>query len=505
MKQQADSFERFAETHATRADLKRKTVRSAVFMASGSGIEFAVRLASIPILARLLSPEQFGLVAMVTAFTAIVDGIKDLGLGAATVQRQGIDRHQVTNLFWVNTAAGVLIAVAFCALSNAIAGFYHDSRLVEISIVLSFVFVWSGLSVQHEALMNRQLRQGELAMIRVVAVVVSIGVAIALALDGWGYWALVWREVIRSAVIAVGVWVRCPWIPGLPCARAGTGDLLRFGGELSLTHLLISAILAADRLIIGRFFGAGAVGLYRQAQQLLEAPIEQLNAPIRGVAMSALSALQHDPDRYRRYYEKIVLLVALATIPLGLFAAVYAYEVTLLILGPSWTDATVFVMIFGIAVAVRPAVATSALVLISCGHSTRYLIVAIVHGALLTVFLFLGIRWGAEGVAVAHVGASLVLMVPKLYYSFVNSPVGLGTFFGAVRTPAIAAGVMVAGLLVLRELMPLGGTIVPLSAGAAVGGALYLGTWLLQPGGRAQFDALARDLVAALRRRSAHG
>jgi PST family polysaccharide transporter len=150
-------------------------------------------------------------------------------------------------------------------------------------------------------------------------------------------------------------------------------------------------------------------------------------------------------------------------------------------------------------------VATSALVLISCGHSTRYLVVAVVHGVLLTLSLFIGVRWGAVGVAVAHVAVTVVLMVPKLYFSFVNSPVGLATFFAGVRIPAIAAGVMVAGLLVLRELAPLSGQIAPLSAGALVGGALYLGACLLQPKGRTHFEALTKDLIASLRRRSALG
>jgi PST family polysaccharide transporter len=498
-----DDFARFAETHAVRADLKRKSVRGAVFMACGAGTEFVVRLASIPILARLLSPEEFGLVAMVTAFTAIVEGIKDLGLGAATVQRPDINHRQVTNLFWINAAAGASFALLFCALSPAIAGFYQDHRLVEITIALSLVFVWSGVAVQHEALMSRQLRQGELAVIRLLAVVVSIGAAIVLALEGWGYWALVWREVIRSAIIAVGVWARCRWVPALPRRGAGTRGLLRFGGELSFTHLLIALIASIDRLLIGRFYGAGAVGLYRQAQQLLDAPIEQLNVPIRGVAIPALSALQHDPDRYRRYYEKIVLLVSLATVPLGLFVAVYAEEVTLLILGPAWAEAAVFVRIFGAAVAIRPAIATSAMVLITCGQSARFLVVAVVHSAVLTVFLLLGVRWGAEGVAVAHVGTTAVLMFPKLYYSFVKTPVTLAAFLRAMRTPFLAASVMVVGLLVLRSLVPMDGTIAPLSAGALVGGILYLAAWLLQPQGKAQFEALTKDLVSSLRRRSA--
>src|SRR5690606_25086657 len=111
-----------------------------------------------------------------------------------------------------------------------------------------------------------------------------------------------------------------------------------------------------DRLLIGRFFGATPVGMYRQAQQLVLAPIEQLNVPIIGVAQPALSALQHDAPRYRRFYEKIVFLVTLGTLPLGLFVAVYAEDITLLALGRNWIDAAVFVRIFGIAAAIRPAI-----------------------------------------------------------------------------------------------------------------------------------------------------
>ena len=200
-------------------------------MASGGGLELFIKLVSIPVLARLLSPADFGLVAMVTAFTASLDAVRDAGLGTATVQRKELTVPQVSNLFWLNTAIGIFFAVLVSASSSAVAAFYHEHRLTGITMGLSLTYLMSGASVQHEALMNRQMRQGELAFIRLFASVSSIAVAIVLALIGWEYWALVWREVSRSAFVAAGVWVRCRWLPGLPSRGQGTRSLLRFGGE----------------------------------------------------------------------------------------------------------------------------------------------------------------------------------------------------------------------------------------------------------------------------------
>ena len=471
-------------------------------MASGNAAEILVRLLSIAILARLLFPEDFGLIAMVTALTGVLDGFRDFGLSAATVQRPDINHQHVTNLFWVNAVVGGILALSLSVAAPLIAAFYQDERLVGVSIALSLVFIWNGLSVQHEALMIRQLRQGELALIRLLASVLSTVTAILFALDDWGFWSLVWREVARSAVIALGVWLRCLWLPGWPKRNVGTRSLVRFGGELSVTHLLAGLITNIDRLLIGRFYGASPVGIYRQAQQLILAPIEQLNGPIVGVAQPALSALQLDPARYRRFYEKIVFLVTMATLPLGLFVTVCAEEITLLMLGPTWIDAAVFVRIFGVAAAIRPAIGTSAIVLVTCGHSTRYLALTIVHSVVLTLLMLLGLTWGATGVAVAFVATSLVLMYPKLYYSFLKTPATVQGFFGAARTPAISGLVMVGGLVAVRQLAPMDGVVGSLFLSTCVGGAIYLSAMWAQPRGRAELRALPTDIRAALQNKT---
>lgn len=480
-------------------------MRGAVFMASGGGLELLLRFGSIAVLARLLVPEDFGLVAMATALTAVLELIRDLGLATVTVQRHDITHRQVSNLFWVNAGAGLAFTLAFWALSPAIADFYHDQRLVAATMVVSTTFLWSGLSVQHEALMSRQLKQGDLAFIRLLASFLSILVAVALASGKFGYWALVWREVSRSAFVAIGIWMRCPWVPGLPSQGVGTRSMLRFGRDLTMTHLLIAVVANIDRILIGRFFGPSAVGLYRQAQQLLMVPIDQLNGPIMAVAQPGLSALQSEPSRYRSYYEKIVFLVTLATFPLGVFVAIYAEEVTHVLLGSAWSEAAVFIRIFGIAAAIRPASATSAVVLVTCGYSVRYFWLAVIHSVVLAAFLMTGVRWGTEGVALAHIATTVLLMLPKLYYSFAQTPIRLGDFGSAVRTPIVAGAAMAAGLAALRSLTPVSGAVLQLFVGAGVGTALYLGAWLLQRDGRKQCDALFKDLASSLQRKGVLG
>jgi PST family polysaccharide transporter len=180
-----DRFSKFSQTDGIRANLKQKSIRGAVFMAGGNSAELLIRVLAIAILARLLLPEEFGLIAMVTALTSILDGFRDFGLSAATVQRPDINHQQVSNLFWVNVSVGILLALALSSAAPLIAAFYHDQRLVGVSIALAFVFIWNGFAVQHEALMTRQLRQGELVLIRLIATVISLLIAIVLAVAGW--------------------------------------------------------------------------------------------------------------------------------------------------------------------------------------------------------------------------------------------------------------------------------------------------------------------------------
>jgi PST family polysaccharide transporter len=247
-----------------------------------------------------------------------------LGLSTATVQAPKITDGQCSNLFWINVGAGLLFAGTVVALSPAIVTFYGDERLHQIALVISLSFLFMGLTVQHEALLRRQMKLPQIAANRLVAALVSISLAIGLALAGYGYWALVWKEVVRALITASGTWILCPWLPTLPSRHVKMDRLLGFGRDMTLTQLLLAVSAQLDSLLMGRYVGAVVLGFYRQAYNLMMGPIERLRSPIYTVSQPGLSVLQREPARYRRYYRRILFIASFVTIPLGVFAIVYS-------------------------------------------------------------------------------------------------------------------------------------------------------------------------------------
>jgi PST family polysaccharide transporter len=270
--------------------------------------------------------------------------------------------------------------------------------------------------------------------------------------------------------------------------------------DLSLVQVLNALASNVDRLLIGRFFGAAPLGLYRQAYQLVMAPIEQLNAPIGSVSIPGLSILQDDPGRYRRYYQKMVLLISLSTMPIAAFGMVYAKELTLIALGPKWIDTAPFFAIFSASALIRPVLGTGSVVLITNGRSTRFLILTLASSVSFLFCIFAGIYWGPRGIAMAHVVAPAGLLLPSLYYSLAGTSVTLGAFFRAVRNPLVASVIMITGLVAFRNAMPEMGLVHSVGSGCVVGSALYLACSVLLPGGKAELCALLSDVTGSLRR-----
>ena len=165
----AERFAKFADTGAVRRNLKQKSVRGVLFMVAGGSADIGIRLVSTFLLARLLSPNDFGLVAMVISVTGIAEQFSELGLSTATIQCRELSHHQVTNLFWINVGTGCLFSLAICGLAPGIGNFYGDPSLVPMTLVISTTFVWGGLTVQHQALLSRQMKQAYLVVIRVSA------------------------------------------------------------------------------------------------------------------------------------------------------------------------------------------------------------------------------------------------------------------------------------------------------------------------------------------------
>jgi PST family polysaccharide transporter len=321
------------------SDLKGRSIRGGAVTLSSQALKFILNAGSTAVLARLLTPADFGLIAMVAAFTGFVALFRDLGLSTATVQRVEITHDQVSTLFWINVAMSVVLMLVAAALAPAIAWFYGEPRLTWIMLAIAATFPFGGLSAQHTALMRRQMRFTSLATVEVVSLVVGIAVAVVMAWRGLSYWSLVAMGAASGATTMVMCWLLSGWRPDLPRRGSGVMPMLTFGGGLTGFNILNYFTRNADNVIIGFALGSGPLGIYSKAYNLLMMPIRQFNAPIGAVMQPAPSRLQHDPVRYQRAYLRAVSMLAFVGMPLVAFLFVAADDVVRVFLGPGWDGA----------------------------------------------------------------------------------------------------------------------------------------------------------------------
>jgi O-antigen/teichoic acid export membrane protein len=465
-------------------DLRGKSVRGGIIRAIANGTATILRIGSTIVLARLLTPSEFGIFAMVFVITDFARLFIELGLGTATVQREEITHEEVSTLFWINLGTGAALMIALICLSKGVAWFYGEPELLHICVVLSTVFLFSGLCVQHRALLERQMRFYYLGAINVLSTILSICVAISMALHEFGVWALVWREVIFAILYAVGLWLLCGWIPGRPTFSKNNRSILGFGAWVSGFDLIQYASRSLDKVLIGRFAGPISLGLYSKASQLSITMIEHIRMTFVGIGLSPLSAIQSEHERYCRYFSKILSILSFVYMPLIAFIAIRSEVVILLLLGESWGSAAPMLRLLAIGGFAIPILGTCQLGMISCGDSKRYFLWGMISSCCTITAFSVGIRWGAIGMAYACALERNVLLLLALQYCLKNTPINILLVIKAIMLPlasSISAGLV---LIALLPRISNTNTIADVAYSILIFTSVYLGLWFFIPTGR---------------------
>ena len=393
-------------------DLTRKATRGALVSTVGQVGMLALRTGSLMVLARLLVKEDFGLVNMVTAFTGFLALFRDAGLSMATVQRASITRAQVSTLFWANLAVGGLLALLAAAAAPFLATFYKEPRLLWVTVALGTGFIFNGAGAQHRAMLLRSMRFSMLALIDIGSIAVSIVLGIGMAMAGHGYWALVAMTVGQPAISLPGVWLATRWIPGMPQRRSGIRSMLAFGGAVTLNNLIIYIAYNADKVLIGRFWGAAALGIYGRAYQLINMPNENLYSTIGVVAFPALSRVQADPARLRTAFLKGYSLFLSLVMPITVGCAFFANDIVLVFLGPKWQDAASIFRLLAPATLGFAFINPFAWLMLAGGRAGRFLKIAMIFTPVLITSYALGLRHGPHGVAIGFSIGMAVCTLP---------------------------------------------------------------------------------------------
>jgi len=375
-----------------------------------------LNLVSTVILARLLTPGDFGLVAMVTAVTGFLAMFRHAGLAIPTVQRENITHAQVSNLFWINLGVSGLCALIVAALSPAIAWFYRDPRITYITLFLSTTFLIGGFRVQHLALLKRQMRFKAIALIEVGSMATGVVVGVVMALLRYRYWSLVGLSLATEIASFLLTGSVSRWRPQLPSRGAGIGPLVAFGAHQTAGNFIFGLARGCDNLLIGRFYGPAAVGLYSRAAALVIRPMEQFLLPIDAVFLPTLSRLQSQPDRYRSTFLRLYEPIAMSVFFLSSLLLALAMPLTLVLLGRKWEAATAIFAGFTFTAIHLPLATAANWLLTSQGRGKDIFRVTSINGCLTLASFIVGLPFGPLGVAIAFSAVGLLIRLPILYY-----------------------------------------------------------------------------------------
>jgi O-antigen/teichoic acid export membrane protein len=426
-------------------DLKEKAIRGGLARLCAQGAHFLLRLGSLMVLARLLGPKDFGLVGMVTAFTGVLSLFRDFGLSSAAIQRTTVSDEQVSTLFWINILAGALLSLLLVAMAPAIAAFYHEPRLFAVTAVLAAGFLFNAAGVQHSALLQRQMRFTALAVINTVGLIVGTVIAIAGAKAGYGYWALVAMTVTVPLTSTIGFWLTLDWVPGMPRRRIGIDSMMRFGGTVTLNGLVVYVASNLEKVLLGRFFGVDALGIYGRAYQLINIPTDNLNAAAGEVAFSALSRLQDDPRRLKNYFLKGYSLALALTLPITIACALFADDMVFVLLGPQWMAAASIFRLLAPTTLVFAIANPLGWLICSLGLVERGLKMSLVIAPLMVAGYVMGLPYGPKGVAFAFSTVMMLWVLPVIAWSVHGTAISLRDVLLTVSRP-LATSIMAAAL-----------------------------------------------------------
>lgn len=422
-------------TEHLQTDLKGRSVRGGALTVISQGTQFVTMSLSTVVLARMLTPADYGLVAMVTAVTGLGQAFADLGLSEATIQRKDINHDQISTLFWINVAIGLGLMLLTIALASPLAWFYKEPRLKGITLLMSLTFLICSLRVQHGALLMRQMRFKSLAIRDIASPAIAVPLAIVMAWRGAGYWTLVALPLMLNLISTALSWLMVRWIPALPRRHADVGSMISFGGKVAASYAIITVNRSADNVLIGWYWGAGPLGLYSRAYNLLMLPVRQLSVPASSVSVPAFSRLQEDPERFARYYLRAINVIIWISAPIFGFLFVAAEPVIVLLLGNQWREAAPVFQIFVISALCQLLLESTIWLFVSRGQSGRLLKLLLIISPIVVGSFAIGLPFGIKGVALSGSLVFLAIFPQVLKYAFRGTDLTLRRLGHAILHP----------------------------------------------------------------------
>lgn len=474
------------------SSMGKTAAHGAAYVGAAQGLRVVLTILSTMVVARILSPSDYGVIAMSSPIAAFLLLFQNLGLSQAAIQARALTSEQSNALFWVNMAASLGITIILLAISPFVAWFYDDPRPAYITAASAATVLLSGSAIQHTALLNREFRFATISRIDMASALVAFAATVVCALLLKSYWALWLGPFISSVFTRSIVWRVSKWRPSFPITFKGSGGMVRFGGSLTVFNLLNFFSRNADNILIARIWGAAPLGLYDRSYKLMMFPIQNINAPLARVMLPILSRMQDEPERYRRTFLMAFRALLLVITPSLAVACATSDRLVPFLLGQRWAAAAPIFYWLSLAAFMQPAGNASGWLFVTSGRGRALMRWGLVSSTSLVAGFVVGVRWGAVGVATAYFIVITALMPPLFAWSARDTPVRALDLY-AVCLPSVV-GVALTWPLV-TVLSPALGMIPLLIVSLLIAYAFGILCHAATPAGR---DALRTLLLLAL-------
>lgn len=369
------------------------------------------------ILARLLSPEDFGLVAMIMILFALAQTVVDSGMGQALIRKEKITNQDRSTVFWFNLIISFVLYGFIYIGAPYIAGFYNRPELVDLSRVMGLAIIFFGIAIIQRSEMTQQLEFKKQAYAQIPAIIVAGTVSIIMAYNGYGVWALATQYLLVAFCSSLILWVLQPSIIKFQFSNESFKELFGFGYKLLISGFINTIYQHIYKLVIGKYFVASTLGYYTQAKKMQDLASKNLIAVIQKVTYPLLAKTGQEPERLKRGYRQVIQLSSFLIFPGMLLLIILAEPIVIFVLGQQWAPAIPFLQIVCISGILYHLHAVNLNILMVLGRSDLFLKLEIIKKVNTTIAIFIGLQFGIYGLLIGQVISSYIALFINTYYT----------------------------------------------------------------------------------------
>ncbi len=402
------------------------------------GIQFFISI----VLARLLLPEQYGLIGMLVVFLAVSQSFLDSGFGSALIQKQNANHVDECSIFYFNIVVGFIAAGILCLLAPAIARFYNEPQLKSLTMFLSLNIVVNSFGLIQATILTKQLDFKTQAKISIFTVILSGPVGIVLAYNGFGVWSLAIQQVCSNAIRTVLLWVFCVWRPSLTFSFSALRQLFAYGSRLLASGLLDRVFENIYSVIIGKLFTAASLGHYSRALSLQQLPASVLTDIVSRVTFPLFSGMQYEYDQLKNVFRKVLTSLAYINFPVFVGLAVVAKPLVVVLLTDKWLPCVPFLQLLAILGLMYPLHAIHLNMLKALGRSDLFFRLEVIKKIFIAVVIAITWRYGISAMIIGQVLLSFVAYYLNSYYT---AQLIYYSFFEQIKdliSPVLLSGMM---------------------------------------------------------------